>query len=202
MPTTVPGIAKRQHRHEFEGALAGETLPVEEIGDQQSERRGERSRDRGDGQRRREGAPGAAGPEQCAVGDFGAERRHVVAQRQRVVEPPFLEESAREDHRVDDDASATQGSDEAGGDARRRARQRQAKRALPLAGNRDEAASREQPPLDDEERERQGRAARSRGWPPGRDPAARRRSRSRSRPTALRGCRPAAADCRNRRGFR
>ena len=182
--------------------LSGEAMPVQQVGDQQSERGGQRRRHQRDRERRQERTPRAAGQVQRAVDDLDAERRDVVAQCQRVIQSPLLEESAGENHRVHDDGQHEPRQRQQRGHRTDRSRQRHPLAAVALARNRDEAAAREEPPLDHEHATATAPAGRSRGSPRGRDPAARRRSRNRSRPTALRDCRRAAAGCRSRRGFR
>ena len=104
MPTTVPGIANDSIVDELERALAREALAVEQVGDER-------------GRTRPSAAPATAASFSVVKNEFqappvrrsraapelDAERRHVVAQRRRVVAAPRLDEAAGEDHRVDDD---------------------------------------------------------------------------------------------------
>ena len=78
-----------------------------------------------------------------------------MAQRQRAIEAPFLEEAAGEDHRVNDQGEHGPRQRETQRDAGNRARQQQAIRIFTPAGDGHETAPREQSPLDHEQRQRQ-----------------------------------------------
>src|SRR5439155_1436644 len=64
----------------------------------------------------------AASPEQPAIVDRDAERGHVVPQGQRVIEAPFLEEAAGENHDVDQHGERRPGQGEACSDRDDRSR--------------------------------------------------------------------------------
>ena len=90
-----------------------------------------------------------------AVLDADAERGDVMTQCQRVIQAPFLEERAREDHRIDDDRERSPRQREARGKTRHRPRQLETRSAVAFARCRDEAPPGEEPPLENEQRQRE-----------------------------------------------
>src|SRR5205823_2856832 len=72
----------------------------------------------------------------------------------RVVETPFFEKTAGEDHRVDHDGERRPWQRKGGSGPNDQPRQRRTQTAVALAGHRDETAPREQAALDDEQAQR------------------------------------------------
>ena len=77
-----------------------------------------------------------------------------MAQGQRVVEAPFLEKAAGENHQIDHDGQRCPGQGKTSRDRNDRARQRRAQATVAFAAYGDIAAPREQPPLDQEQGQR------------------------------------------------
>ena len=102
-PMTVPGIANDSMVPNSNAVLSGEALPRQQVGGQDSERRGQRRGDRRQLHGRPERIPGGAGPDEAVRSPFDAERLHVVLERERVVAAPGFDEAAGERHRVDHD---------------------------------------------------------------------------------------------------